>query len=89
MDRFAKFHSLMEKVGVKQLWRQDGSTYFNFAAWGFAGSGWRLAFMHSPAKQSPSPLTSSIDSPHTYIGVGPDIVYRALGDDWYVRVLLE
>jgi hypothetical protein len=86
-ENFAKYHSLMSKTGIKQLWRRDGATYFNFAEFGIAGSGWRLAFMHSTSIQSP--LTTSVDLPIADTGADPEIVYRPLGDGWYIRVLLE
>jgi hypothetical protein len=83
-SHFLEYRVLMDKAHIKELWLDQGVINFKFAGFGIAGSGWRLSFAYT--KTPPSSLIPSIDSlPKHYAGE-PSPEYRALGNNWYMRI---
>ena len=82
--RFFEYKALMDQAHVIQLFRADDGIHFAIAGAGFASNGWRLDFTYT--KIAPSPLVQSIDSPPRLISEDGVVIYRSLGDDWYIRL---
>jgi hypothetical protein len=83
--RFSEYKALMDQAHINQLFRSDDGIHFAIAGVGFASEGWRLDFTYT--KIAPSPLVQSIDSPPRPISEDGAVIYRPLGDDWYIRLI--
>lgn len=84
IGQFAQYQTLLNQAHVTQVWRDQNTINVNVAAYGFASSGWRLAFTYTT--KVPSPVVPTIDSPPTASQEGA-VIYRPLGDDWYIRLI--
>jgi hypothetical protein len=73
-----------EHFAEYEIWRSDGETVFAIAGWGWASNGWRLSFDHPDV--APDSQVSSIDHPPVTAQEG-SVVYRPLGDGWYIRLI--
>jgi hypothetical protein len=83
-SHFLEYRALMDKAHIKELWSDEGVINFGIAGFGFAGSGWRLSFAYT--KTPPPSLISSIDSLPKHSSGNPSVEYRALGNNWYIRI---
>jgi len=82
---FTEYEVLMHNAHVLQVWRNDGETNFAIAGWGFASEGWRLSYAY--VSSTPTPLVPTIDNPPRHAAGDPGVVYRPLGDNWYIRLI--
>jgi len=74
----------MDQAHVQQIWRDDGETHFAIAGFGMVGSGWRLDYAYTLTP--PTAQVLSIDHHPTQ---SVRLVYRPLGENWYIRLLFE
>jgi len=83
-NHFLEYQRLMNIAHIKELWRDDGVINFRIARFGFPGSTWFLSFAYT--KTTPSSLIPSIDSLPKHSSETPSVEYRALGNNWYMRI---
>jgi hypothetical protein len=77
----------MEKASIHQIWRTDGETCFYITGFGFAGDGWRLCYVYTLNK--PSVLVSTIDTLNEKSDEKQNVIYRGLGNNWYIKLIGE
>jgi hypothetical protein len=83
-QKFADYQRLLAQAHVDQVLNYGDETDFYFTSAGMAGTGWRLFFVYRTSM--PGFEAQTIDPPHTERP--PFFLYRPLGGNWYVRLLV-
>lgn len=90
-SRFQEIQHQMQEHEVNFLWRQEGMTLIRagFSGWGSATKGPRLCYvhtLHSPTHQVTN-LQEIGDEKYQLKEQDWHMVYKPLGDNWYIRLI--
>ena len=85
-EHFLEYKALLYKAHVSEIWRANHETCFYITGAGFAGEGWRLCYVYT--RDVPSNLIARIDRKEEGFVERPTAFYRALGDNWYIKLIL-